>query len=38
MDRTVVCDAASCTIAYTPIASPSAFRQPGRPASPIMVA
>jgi len=38
MDKTVVCKAASCTIAYAPIASASAFRQAGRPASPIMVA
>ncbi len=33
----VVLDAASCTITYTPMDRVSAFRQPGRPVSPIMV-
>ena len=37
IDKPVMFSTASCTIAYTPIARLSAFRQPGRPVSPIIV-
>jgi len=37
-DRTEVCPAATCTIAYTAIAAHRAFRQYGQPATPAMVA